>query len=67
MKSRLWHLLFYLTIEPMTVIRLRQSQPFVYALAGKGKPKFKMPRGSSGERLRMAVGRPAMRSAHTCA
>ncbi|MEO7063882.1 MAG: hypothetical protein ABI082_08965 [Dokdonella sp.] len=51
----------------MTVIRLRQSQPFVYALAGKGKPKFKMPRGSSGERLRIAVGRPAMRSAHTCA
>ncbi|MEP7098528.1 MAG: transcription-repair coupling factor, partial [Dokdonella sp.] len=42
------------TIEPMTVIRLIQSQPRVYALDGQDKLKFKMPLEGATERLRAA-------------
>jgi transcription-repair coupling factor (superfamily II helicase) len=41
-------------IEPMTVIRLIQSQPRVYALDGQDKLKFKMPLEGATERLRAA-------------
>jgi transcription-repair coupling factor (superfamily II helicase) len=41
-------------IEPMTVIRLIQSQPRVYALDGQDKLKFKMELASAAERLRAA-------------
>ena len=41
-------------IEPMTVIRLIQSQPRVFALDGQDKLKFKMPLEGSAERLRAA-------------
>ncbi|MBO9663022.1 transcription-repair coupling factor [Dokdonella sp.] len=41
-------------IEPMTVIRLIQSQPRVYALDGQDKLKFKMPLEGASERLRAA-------------
>ena len=41
-------------IEPMTVIRLVQSQPRVYALDGQDKLKFKMPLEGTSERLRAA-------------
>ncbi|GAA0724251.1 transcription-repair coupling factor [Dokdonella soli] len=41
-------------IEPMTVIRLIQSQPRVYALDGQDKLKFKMPLDGAAERLRAA-------------
>ena len=42
------------TIEPLTIIRLIQSQPRVYALDGQDKLKFKMPLEGSSERLRAA-------------
>ncbi|WP_291224462.1 transcription-repair coupling factor [Dokdonella sp.] len=41
-------------IEPLTIIRLIQSQPRVYALDGQDKLKFKMPLEGSSERLRAA-------------
>ncbi|MCK9539367.1 transcription-repair coupling factor [Dokdonella sp.] len=41
-------------IEPMTVIRLIQSQPRVYALDGPDRLKFKLPLEDADERLRMA-------------
>jgi transcription-repair coupling factor (superfamily II helicase) len=41
-------------IEPLTVIRLIQSQPRVYALDGQDKLKFKMPLEGAAERLRAA-------------
>ena len=41
-------------IEPMTVIRLIQSQPRLYALDGQDKLKFKMPLEGAAERLRAA-------------
>ena len=41
-------------IEPMTVIRLIQSQPRVFALDGQDKLKFKMPVEGTAERLRAA-------------
>jgi transcription-repair coupling factor (superfamily II helicase) len=41
-------------IEPMTVIRLIQSQPRVYALDGQDKLRFKMPLEGAAERLRAA-------------
>ncbi|MDR2013744.1 MAG: transcription-repair coupling factor [Rhodanobacter sp.] len=41
-------------IEPLTVIRLIQSQPRVYALDGQDKLKFKMPLAGTTERLRAA-------------
>jgi len=41
-------------IEPMTVIRLIQSQPRVFALDGQDKLKFKMPAEGTAERLRAA-------------
>ena len=41
-------------IEPMTVIRLIQSQPRVFALDGQDKLKFKMPLEGATERLRAA-------------
>ena len=41
-------------IEPMTVIRLIQSQPRVYALDGQDKLRFKMPLEGASERLRAA-------------
>ena len=39
-------------VEPMTVIRLIQSQPRVFALDGQDKLKFKMPLEGAAERLR---------------
>ncbi|NCT67009.1 MAG: transcription-repair coupling factor [Rhodanobacteraceae bacterium] len=41
-------------IEPITVIRLIQSQPRVFALDGQDKLKFKMPLEGASERLRAA-------------
>ena len=41
-------------IEPMTVIRLIQSQPRVFALDGQDKLKFKMSLDGAAERLRAA-------------
>ena len=41
-------------IEPMTVIRLIQSQPRIYALDGQDKLKFKMELAGAAERLRAA-------------
>jgi transcription-repair coupling factor (superfamily II helicase) len=41
-------------IEPLTVIRLIQSQPRIYALDGQDKLKFKMPLEGASERLRAA-------------
>ena len=41
-------------IEPMTVIRLIQSQPRVYSLDGQDKLKFRMPLEGASERLRAA-------------
>ncbi|MFC4820219.1 transcription-repair coupling factor [Dokdonella ginsengisoli] len=41
-------------VEPLTVIRLIQSQPRVYALDGQDKLKFKMPLEGAAERLRAA-------------
>ena len=41
-------------IEPMTVIRLIQSQPRVYALDGQDKLKFRMELPGATERLRAA-------------
>jgi transcription-repair coupling factor (superfamily II helicase) len=41
-------------IEPLTVIRLIQSQPRVYALDGQDKLRFKMPLEGTVERLRAA-------------
>jgi len=41
-------------IEPLTVIRLIQSQPRVYSLDGQDKLKFKMPLEGAAERLRAA-------------
>ena len=41
-------------IEPMTVIRLIQSQPRVYALDGQDKLRFRMPLEGTSERLRAA-------------
>ncbi len=41
-------------VEPMTVIRLIQSQPRVFALDGQDKLKFKMPLDGASERLRAA-------------
>jgi transcription-repair coupling factor (superfamily II helicase) len=41
-------------IEPMTVIRLVQSQPRVYALDGQDKLKFKLQLEGTSERLRAA-------------
>ncbi len=41
-------------VEPLTVIRLIQSQPRVYSLDGQDKLKFKMPLDGASERLRAA-------------
>ena len=41
-------------IEAITVIRLIQSQPRVFALDGQDKLKFKMPVEGTAERLRAA-------------
>ena len=41
-------------VEPMTVIRLIQGQPRVYALDGQDKLKFKLPLEGAAERLRAA-------------
>jgi transcription-repair coupling factor (superfamily II helicase) len=41
-------------IEPLTVIRLIQSQPRVFSLDGQDKLKFKMPLEGTAERLRAA-------------
>ncbi|MEP7041895.1 MAG: transcription-repair coupling factor [Dokdonella sp.] len=41
-------------IEPMTVIRLIQSQPRVYALDGQDRLRFKMELAGASERLRAA-------------
>jgi transcription-repair coupling factor (superfamily II helicase) len=41
-------------IEPLTIIKLIQSQPRVYALDGQDKLKFKMPLEGALERLRAA-------------
>jgi transcription-repair coupling factor (superfamily II helicase) len=41
-------------IEPLTVIRLIQSQPRVFSLDGQDKLKFKMPLEGATERLRAA-------------
>ncbi len=41
-------------VEPMTVIRLIQAQPRVFALDGQDKLKFKMPLEGAAERLRAA-------------
>jgi transcription-repair coupling factor (superfamily II helicase) len=41
-------------VEPLTVIRLIQSQPRVYSLDGQDKLKFKMPLEGASERLRAA-------------
>jgi transcription-repair coupling factor (superfamily II helicase) len=42
------------TVEPLTIIKLIQSQPRVYALDGQDKLKFKMPLEGATERLRAA-------------
>jgi len=42
-------------IDPMTVIRLIQSQPRVYALDGQDKLKFKLPLEGASDRLRAAA------------
>jgi transcription-repair coupling factor (superfamily II helicase) len=42
------------SIEPLTVIRLIQSQPRVYALDGQDKLRFKMELAGATERLRAA-------------
>ena len=41
-------------VEPLTIIKLIQSQPRVYALDGQDKLKFKMPLEGAVERLRTA-------------
>ncbi|MBA8889041.1 transcription-repair coupling factor (superfamily II helicase) [Dokdonella fugitiva] len=41
-------------VEPLTVIRLIQSQPRVYALDGQDKLRFKLPLEGASERLRAA-------------
>ncbi|MBN8726091.1 MAG: transcription-repair coupling factor [Xanthomonadales bacterium] len=41
-------------VEPLTVIRLVQGQPRVYALDGQDKLKFKLPLEGAAERLRAA-------------
>ncbi|HEY6940962.1 transcription-repair coupling factor [Dokdonella sp.] len=41
-------------VEPLTVIRLIQSQPRVYALDGQDKLRFKLPLEEASERLRAA-------------
>jgi transcription-repair coupling factor (superfamily II helicase) len=41
-------------VEPLTVIRLIQSQPRVYALDGQDKLRFKLPLEGATERLRAA-------------
>jgi transcription-repair coupling factor (superfamily II helicase) len=43
------------SIDPMTVIRMIQSQPRVYALDGQDKLKFKMDLSGAVERLRAAT------------
>jgi transcription-repair coupling factor (superfamily II helicase) len=40
--------------EPLTIIKMIQAQPRVYALDGQDKLKFKMPLEGSAERLRAA-------------
>jgi len=42
-------------IDPMTVIRLIQSQPRVYSLDGQDKLRFRMPLDGAAERLRAAT------------
>jgi transcription-repair coupling factor (superfamily II helicase) len=42
-------------VEPITVIRLIQSQPRVYALDGQDKLRFKLPLEGAAERLRAAA------------
>ncbi len=54
-------------IEPMTVIRLIQSQPRVYALDGQDKLRFKMPLEGATERLRAANDLLAMLGARKAA
>ena len=54
-------------IEPMTVIRLIQSQPRVYALDGQDQLKFKMPLEGATERLRAANDLLAILDARTAA
>ncbi|HEU4662936.1 MAG TPA: hypothetical protein VFS55_02775, partial [Dokdonella sp.] len=41
-------------VDPLTVIRLIQSQPRVYALDGQDKLRFKLPIEGANERLRAA-------------
>lgn len=54
-------------IEPLTVIRLIQSQPRVYSLDGQDKLKFKMPLEGAAERLRAAGDLLAMLGARKAA
>ncbi len=54
-------------VEPMTVIRLIQSQPRVFALDGQDKLKFKMPLEGASERLRAANDLLATLGARTAA
>jgi transcription-repair coupling factor (superfamily II helicase) len=42
-------------VEPITIIKLIQAQPRVYALDGQDKLRFKMPLEGTAERLRAAI------------
>ncbi len=41
-------------VDPLTMIKLIQTQPKVYALDGQDKLRFKMPLEGAAERLRAA-------------
>jgi transcription-repair coupling factor (superfamily II helicase) len=41
-------------VEPLTIIKMIQAQPRVYALDGQDKLRFKMPLEGTAERLRAA-------------
>jgi transcription-repair coupling factor (superfamily II helicase) len=41
-------------VEPLTIIKMIQAQPRVYALDGQDKVRFKMPLEGTAERLRAA-------------
>jgi transcription-repair coupling factor (superfamily II helicase) len=41
-------------VEPLTIIKMIQAQPRVYALDGQDKLRFKMPLEGQAERLRAA-------------